>query len=105
MSPLAASDDWDATLFGMRVDALESRLSGNPAKGLLAALDAQTPLQILVQGTGMQGIQHGKHIASWDALKIAFLDRRLDMELYDLFHGSGRFSCPYGGSSPLSVGP
>ena len=96
MSPLAASDEWDATLFGLRVDALDSRLSGNPPKGLQAMLDAQTPLQVLVQGTGMQGIQHGKHIYSWEALKHAFVDRRLDMELYDLIHDSGRFSCPYG---------
>jgi hypothetical protein len=96
LAPLAESAEWDASLFQLRVDAIQARIDGHPPKGLKAVLDASTPIQVLVQNTGMEGINHAKHFANWDDMKRAFVDRRLDMEVFDLLHGSGVFSCPYG---------
>lgn len=100
LGPLAEADDWDAQLFGLRVDAIRARRVGGNVKGLQAMVDAATPVQVMVQGLGMRGISHGKHWEHWPELAQAFVDRRLDMELFDLFHGNGVFRCPYGRAAP-----
>jgi hypothetical protein len=95
LDPLLSSDNWDAPLFELRAAAMRARLDGLRPKGIEAIMTGTTPVQVLVQGIGMQGILHGKQL--FDAnVRGAMLARRSDMELFDLFQGNGRFRCPYG---------
>lgn len=97
LDPLLNSDNWDAPLFELRTAVMRARLDGLRPKGIEAMMIGTTPVQVLVQGIGMQGILHGKQL--FDAninIRGAMLARRSDMELFDLFQGNGRFRCPYG---------
>lgn len=95
LNPLATSDDWDAPLFEMRTTALRARLEGVMPKGIGAMLADATPVWVMVTGIGFKGILQGKQILDASVVN-AMLGRRAAMELFDLFHGNGRFRCPWG---------
>ena len=95
LQPLLNSDDWDSPLFRLRAAALQSRLEGSLPKGIGAIMSGSEPVQVMVQGVGLRGILHGAQNLD-NKIVGALLARRSDMELFDLFHDSGRFRCPYG---------
>jgi hypothetical protein len=95
LEPLAAGSEWDAPLFGLRLSMVRSRLDSDTYKALRMVFDAEAPIQVLVQNTGIRGLLWGQHFTD-DKLKEALLLKNVDRELLELFYGTSTYRCPYG---------
>jgi hypothetical protein len=95
LQPLAASDEWDAPLFRMRMAMIKARLDGLPT-GLPQAAMSEVPIQTLVQNAGIRGILWGQDLIQED-MREALLLRNVDRELLNLiYEDEGRYRCPFG---------
>jgi hypothetical protein len=103
LNPVSTSDNWDAPLFEARTMAFQARLEGRKVKGIEAIVYGSTPVQVLVQGVGIKGVMQGKQLLHWRDVIGIILARRVDMELFDFFHGNGLFRCPYGRANMCDV--
>ena len=91
-----AEHSWDEPLLRMRYDAITHRLQSGGGKGITQLVDAHTPLQMMVEGYGVEGIVVGAQLL--DEVKgplfRALIERSIDLELFDLLLAGGTFACP-----------
>ncbi|RZT17477.1 hypothetical protein EV649_5023 [Kribbella sp. VKM Ac-2569] len=91
-----AAQPWDMPLLQMRRDAISHRLQSGRGKGITQLVDAKTPLQMMVEGYGIEGIVVGVqfHDSVKGPLFRALIERNIDLELFDLLVAGGTFRCP-----------
>jgi hypothetical protein len=87
---------WDYDLLLMRINSIQHRLENGSAKGIVALVDSQTSLQVMVEGLGIQGIIVGEHLLEDRRTRYysALAARMEDLELFDLLFEYGAFVCP-----------
>jgi hypothetical protein len=95
LAPLADGPDDDAPLFATRLAAIRARRDGVHAKGILAVSEAGCPVQVIVQGTGIRGIQQNQQLLD-DRIFGALIYNLRDLELHGLLYKDRPFRCPFG---------
>lgn len=100
LQPLARSDEWDAPLFRLRLAAIQARLEEDPVRGPQALMHAGTAVHAMVEGVGMVALTDIEETSTLAALRRALMDRRFDMEIFELVHGDAVFRCPYARATP-----
>lgn len=97
LDELMADHPWDEPLLRMRYDAISHRLESGSGKGITELVGGRTPLQMMVEGYGIQGVVVGDQLL--DEVKgplfEAMIERNVDLELFDLLLAGGTFTCPF----------